>query len=237
MNNPQKTLPGALYFSVLIVIAIYVSVSLVVVGNLSLLNIVKAKDYALAEAAKPLFSMGGFLQSFGYHLGYKTLQVGDLMFLWGILGAASCFIGALIGDKMVKGKYKNDDIFYTRLNIMMIANVLVGVGALIIIFLGPRSFTWLVIGAIINTSSQILAPNYWASLSNIFPIALIGAGAFALGLLSNIPSAVGPLTSSFLINGIGWNGFFAIMVVLAGIGIFLNISARQYALRHSSQND
>ncbi len=181
-----------------------------------------------------LFSMGGFLPSFGYHLGYKTLQVGNLMFLWGILGGASCFIGALIGDKMVKGREKNDDILHARLNIMMIADVLVAVGALMIIFLGPMSFIWLVIGAVINAFSQILAPNYWASLSNVFPTALMGAGAFALGLLSNIPSAIGPLTSSFLIDRIGWNGFFAIMVVLAGVGVFLNISARQHMLSYRS---
>ncbi len=53
MKNPQKTLPKALYLSVSIVILIYASVSLVVVGNLPLPDIIKAKDYALAEAAKP----------------------------------------------------------------------------------------------------------------------------------------------------------------------------------------
>ena len=60
MNNPRKTLPRALYLSVLIVIAIYISVSLVVVGNLPLPNIIKAKDYALAEAAKPFLGLVGF---------------------------------------------------------------------------------------------------------------------------------------------------------------------------------
>lgn len=177
-----------------------------------------------------LFSMGGFLPSFGYHLGYKTFQVGNLMLIWGIAGAISCFIGALIGDKMVKGKCGNDDIFHARLNIMMLANVLVGVGASIIMFLGPYSFAWLIIGAIINAFSQILAPNYWASLSNIFPIALMGTGAFAMGLLSNIPSAVGPLVSSFIINGIGWPGFFLIMVLLSIFGIFINILAARSKL-------
>ncbi len=60
MTNPQKTLPKALYSSVLIVIVIYVVVSLVVVGNLPLPNIIKAKDYALAEAAKPFLGLLGF---------------------------------------------------------------------------------------------------------------------------------------------------------------------------------
>ncbi len=60
MNNPRKTLPRALYLSVLIVILIYVSVSLAVVGNLPLPDIIKAKDYALAEAAKPFLGLVGF---------------------------------------------------------------------------------------------------------------------------------------------------------------------------------
>ncbi len=178
-----------------------------------------------APVAWSLFSMGGFLPSFGYHLGYKAFQIGNLMLVWGIAGAISCFIGALMGDKMVKGKYKNDDIFHARLNVMMVANVLVGVGALTIMLLGPHSFAWLIVGAIINAFSQILVPNYWASLSNIFPIALMGKGAFAMGLLSNIPSAVGPLVSSFMINGIGWLGFFLIMVILSIVGVFLNMLA------------
>lgn len=60
MKNPRKTLPKALYLSVLIVIGIYVAVSLAVVGNLPLNDIIKAKDYALAEAAKPFLGLIGF---------------------------------------------------------------------------------------------------------------------------------------------------------------------------------
>lgn len=60
MSNPRKTLPKALYMSVLIAIAIYISVSLAVVGNLSIPQIVGAKDYALAEAAKPFLGQIGF---------------------------------------------------------------------------------------------------------------------------------------------------------------------------------
>jgi amino acid transporter len=60
MNNPRKTLPKALYLSVIIVICIYVSVSLAVVGNLTLPDIIKAKDFALAEAAKPFLGVIGF---------------------------------------------------------------------------------------------------------------------------------------------------------------------------------
>jgi len=60
MKDPKKTLPRALYLSVLIVIAIYVGVSIVVVGNLPLPDIIKASDYALAAAAKPFLGIIGF---------------------------------------------------------------------------------------------------------------------------------------------------------------------------------
>ena len=62
MDNPRKLLPKALYLSVVSVILIYVAVSVAVIGNLDLSAIVRAKDYALAEAAKP------FLGEFGFRL-------------------------------------------------------------------------------------------------------------------------------------------------------------------------
>lgn len=60
MEDPRKTLPKALYLSVFFVILIYVSVSLAVSGNLPLTDIIKAKDYAMAEAAKPFLGSVGF---------------------------------------------------------------------------------------------------------------------------------------------------------------------------------
>lgn len=60
MKNPSRSLPIALYSSVLIVIAIYLAVSITVIGNLSIEAINAAKDYALAEAAKPFLGMFGF---------------------------------------------------------------------------------------------------------------------------------------------------------------------------------
>jgi len=62
MDDPRKLLPKALYSSVIIVILIYVAVSVAVVGNLDIHSILRAKDYALAEAAKP------FLGNFGFRL-------------------------------------------------------------------------------------------------------------------------------------------------------------------------
>lgn len=60
MRNPREMLPRALYTSVIIVIALYLAVSLTVTGNLSNAEIERARDYALAEAAKPFLGEIGF---------------------------------------------------------------------------------------------------------------------------------------------------------------------------------
>lgn len=59
-QSPRKTLPRAYYTSVLAVLAIYILIALVTVGTLSLESISKARDYALAEAAKPTLGDWGF---------------------------------------------------------------------------------------------------------------------------------------------------------------------------------
>jgi amino acid transporter len=58
LAEPQRTLPRAYYSAVLFVIALYVAVAAVVVGALPIAQIVDARDYALAAAARP--SLGGF---------------------------------------------------------------------------------------------------------------------------------------------------------------------------------
>jgi len=60
MRDPQKLLPRALYLAVILVIVLYLAVSLTVSGNLSDADIERAKDYALAEAAKPFLGEIGF---------------------------------------------------------------------------------------------------------------------------------------------------------------------------------
>jgi len=60
MKDPSKTMLKAMFVSIGLVMALYVAVTFAVFGNLSLSEIVKAQDYALAEAAKPAFGQLGF---------------------------------------------------------------------------------------------------------------------------------------------------------------------------------
>jgi hypothetical protein len=60
VDDVARTLPRAYFTAVGFVIALYVLVALVAVGNLSVDKIVAAEDYALAEAAQPFLGQAGF---------------------------------------------------------------------------------------------------------------------------------------------------------------------------------
>ena len=60
MRAPERTLPRALLASVGVVMCVYVLLSLAVFGNLGVADAMRARDYALAEAARPIFGQAGF---------------------------------------------------------------------------------------------------------------------------------------------------------------------------------
>lgn len=60
VRKPSENLPKALFLSIGIVMLVYILTSIVVIGNLSISEIINAKEYVLAEAAKPLLGELGF---------------------------------------------------------------------------------------------------------------------------------------------------------------------------------
>ena len=61
VGDAERTLPRAYYSAVIFVILLYVLVSVAAIGNLSVGELVRAKDYALAEAARPIMGEAGFI--------------------------------------------------------------------------------------------------------------------------------------------------------------------------------
>ena len=61
VENPKKNLPRAFFASVLIVIVLYVLIAIITVGSVPESELLKAKDYALAIAAKPSLGQTGFV--------------------------------------------------------------------------------------------------------------------------------------------------------------------------------
>ena len=61
VKDPQKNLPLAYYSAVIFVIALYVLIAVVTIGNVSFEEAKRAQDYVLAIAAKPFFGETGFV--------------------------------------------------------------------------------------------------------------------------------------------------------------------------------
>lgn len=60
MRDPARNLPRAIMTAILLVMAVYVGVAVSVFGNLQPDDVVAAKDFALAEAARPILGQLGF---------------------------------------------------------------------------------------------------------------------------------------------------------------------------------
>ncbi len=60
MQDPKRVIFRSMITAILIVALLYISITVAVFGNLTLDEIVKSKDFALAEAAKPAFGELGF---------------------------------------------------------------------------------------------------------------------------------------------------------------------------------
>ena len=95
VSNPEITLPKALYLSVVLVIFIYVLVSLMVIGNLSISEIESSKDYALAAAAKPFLGIIGF----------------KIMALAALISTSSAINAALYGGANINYLLKRKDSY------------------------------------------------------------------------------------------------------------------------------
>jgi amino acid transporter len=89
--NPKRNIPYAIFISIFTVMIFYVLISLVTIGNLSIPDIVKAKENALAIAAKP------FLGQFGFVL----ITIGALFSISSALNA-TIFGGANIAYSLAK---------------------------------------------------------------------------------------------------------------------------------------
>lgn len=60
IENPEKNIPKAYYYSIIFVILLYIIIAIVTVGSLPFKEIGNAQDYVLAEAAKPMLGKIGF---------------------------------------------------------------------------------------------------------------------------------------------------------------------------------
>jgi len=112
IKNPHKNLGRSIVYSILICTVIYVALALSVAGGLSIPEIIKAKDYALAAAAKPVFGDWGL---------WITIAIAIVATFSGVLASmfsASRLLGMLSNMKQVPslkklGNFKNPALIFT----------------------------------------------------------------------------------------------------------------------------
>jgi len=125
IKEPNKNLPRAFYASVVIVIALYVLISIITVGNVPEAELMKAKDYALAIAAKP--SLG--------HMGFVLVSLAALLSTFSAINATiygNARLGYIIATdgKLPKSLMKLkravpfNGVLYTTLFSLMLANTI-----------------------------------------------------------------------------------------------------------------
>ena len=112
IKNPHKNLGRSIVFSILICTLIYVALALAVAGGLSIPEIIEAKDYALAAAAKPIFGEWG---------SWITIAIAIVATFSGVLASvfsASRLLAMLSNMKQVPsinrmGNFKNPALLLT----------------------------------------------------------------------------------------------------------------------------
>ena len=153
VRNPRRTLPIALYGSVLFVMLLYVLIAVVTVGSVAPEIIPQVKDYALAEAAKPALG----------HVGFVLVSVSALMATFSAINA-TIYGNARLGYTLAKDgelpeplEHKTwnrplDGVLITALLSLLLANLVELTG---IAIMGSAGF--LIIFAVVNLSNLKLA--------------------------------------------------------------------------------
>jgi len=161
IKNPEKNLPRAFYLSVVIVIFLYIFISIITVGSVSEELLMKAKDYALAEAARPALG----------HIGFTIVASAALLSTFSAINA-TIYGNARLGYTIAKdGKLPHalmnskreipfNGVIYTTLFSLILAN---SIDLTQIAIIGSASF--LLIFSIINISAYKLRKEINASAS------------------------------------------------------------------------
>ncbi|WP_166961682.1 APC family permease [Yeosuana marina] len=112
IKNPHKNLGRSIIISIIICTLIYVALALAVAGGLSIPEIIAAKDYALAAAAKPVFGEWG---------SWITIFIAIIATVSGVIASvfsASRLLAMLSNMKQVPslkrmGNFKNPALIFT----------------------------------------------------------------------------------------------------------------------------
>jgi amino acid transporter len=176
ISKPKKILPRAYFVSVIFVIALYISISIITIGNLSIDKIVTSKDYALAEAAKPFLGSAGFilitiaaLLSTSSAINATLYGSAKISYVIAKEGELPVALERLIWNKPIEGLIITSGLTLIIANLFDLSNIaMMGSSGFLIIFAAvnlsniilsreTRSFKWLsILGFIICLGALIV---------------------------------------------------------------------------------
>ena len=210
IREPVKNLPRAFYGSVLFVLLLYVLISIVTVGAVAESQLLEAKDYALALAAKPALGQTGFtivaiaalLSTFSAinatiygnaRLSYVLAKEGELL----------SFLGT------EENKIPRNGVLATTIFSLLLANT---ISLAEIAIIGSAGF--LLVFAIVNLAAWKLRHTIQANPVIIGLACLFSAGALLILLqhtYSSEPRAIG-VFFSFIAFAIAFEASYGILV-------------------------
>jgi len=172
-ENPERNTPLSIYLSIIVVSIIYITLAISVMGTLTHEQIQAAKEYAIAEALKPIFGEWGFL----------------LASIAALLATGSAINGTLFGASRMLADIARDGIFpsilsrrnhkmipfYSLLLMFILASLFVLFGKLdsIVAF---SSMTFLLVSLAVAVANLVLHRTTGANLAVILlSILLMGA--------------------------------------------------------------
>ena len=173
IKAPLKNLPRAFYISVTTVIILYVLISIITVGNVPENELLKAKDYALAIAAKPSLGQTGFILVASAALLSTFSAINATLYGNARLGYIIAKYGNL--PRILMDESKSEDVpfmgvVYTTLLSLLLAN---SINLTQIAIIGSAGF--LLIFFIVNISAyklknEINANKYILIFSSVFTL-------------------------------------------------------------------
>lgn len=202
VRNPEVAIPRALYSSVLFTIVLYMLVAVVTVGLLSLTEIARAADFALAEAARVVWGGVGF----------------DLIVVAALLSTASAINATLYGTARLSVEIALDGELPTELERKIGGKPLIGLfltaaAALVIANFVPlaaisslASAGFLLVFAAVNAANVRLAERTDSrkAISAIGAVACIGAlGALVINTASDRPRDLFLLAGLLILTYLG----------------------------------
>lgn len=209
VKNPEKVLPRSYYSAVGFVIALYIIIAIVTVGDLPLAQVKHAQDYALAAAVKPFLG----------HFGFVLIAIAALLATCSAINATLygsariSYIIAKTGElpkelEKVTGKKKMplDGLIITSALSLLMAN-LFRVDR--ISTMGSAGF--LIIFAMVNLSNALLyketGGKRWLSITG-FIVCLIAVGALIWQTARTVP------------------GNLWVLIIMVGISFIIELTYR-----------